>query len=153
MFTLRRLLPPLFLAFGAFLAPPAHAAGGGSTLPFNDALTLIQDNLTGPTANTIIVVLIIAALVTVGISREGSWLKPLGGCVVLCALLAKAATLPSVLGLGAATAAPFDYLVPSLLLSSTWLLATTGALYALYSWLAEGGRGNRRSAERLDVEA
>jgi len=119
-----RVLPLLLLAAGALFAAPANATSGGSTLPFNDALTLIQDNLTGPTANTIIVVLIIAALVTVGISREGSWLKPLGGCVVLCALLAKAATLPSVLGLGAATGTAYAYLLPSLAVSTAGMLAT-----------------------------
>jgi type IV secretory pathway VirB2 component (pilin) len=122
---IRFVLPCLSL-LGALTASPAHATSGGSTLPFNDALTLIQENLTGPTANTIIV----AALVTVGISREGSWLKPLGGAVILCALLAKAATLPSVLGLGSATALPYAYLVPAVLVSLVWL-ATTLALFLL----------------------
>jgi type IV secretory pathway VirB2 component (pilin) len=121
---------------GALTASPAHAASGGSTLPFNDALTLIQENLTGPTANTIIVVIIVAALVTVGISREGSWLKPLGGAVILCALLAKAATLPSVLGLGSATALPYAYLGPAVLVTLVWL-ATTLALFLLPSFLSE----------------
>ena len=128
-------------------AAPAHAASGGSTLPFNDALTLIQDNLTGPTANTIIIVIIVAALVTVGTSRDESWLKPLGKAVILCALLAKAATLPSVLGLGSATAIPEAYRLPALLLTLTWL-ATTAALFFLPSLLEEGSTANARAERR-----
>lgn len=131
-------LAPSLLAFGALLSAPAHAASGGSTLPFNDALTLVQENLTGPTANTIIVVLIVAALVTVGISREGSWLKPLGGCIILCALLAKAASVPSILGLGAATSAPYAYLLPMLGVASVWIL--TPAAFFLLPHLLRGRR-------------
>lgn len=142
-----RAVLALLSFLGILIASPAAAASGGSTLPFNDALTLIQDNLTGPTANTIIVVIIVAALVTVGISREGSWLKPLGSAVILCALLAKAATLPSVLGLGSATATPEAYRLPALLLTLTWL-ATTAALFFLPYYLGEGSADRARAEGR-----
>jgi type IV secretory pathway VirB2 component (pilin) len=112
--TLRRFALTLLLALAS--AFPAAAASGGSTLPFNEALTRIQENLTGPTANTVIVVLIIGALITIGVSRENGWMKGIGGAVILCACIAKAAAMPEILGLGTATATPYAYLVPQVLL-------------------------------------
>jgi type IV secretory pathway VirB2 component (pilin) len=142
-----RAVLALLSFLGVLIASPADAASGGSTLPFNDALTLIQDNLTGPTANTIIVVIIVAALVTVATGRDDSWVKPLGKAVIVCALLAKAATLPSVLGLGSATATPEAYRLPALLVTLTWL-ATTAALFFLPSFLREGSAARARAEGR-----
>ena len=122
----RRLVRPIVpLLLFAFLVKtsPALAAGGGSTLPFNDTLTLIQDNLTGPTANTIVVILIVCGLIAIGVSKETPWLKTLGGLAVICALIAKAATLPSALGLGSATGVAGSYRGPGALLSVAWLAA------------------------------
>ncbi|HET9211120.1 MAG TPA: TrbC/VirB2 family protein [Thermoanaerobaculia bacterium] len=121
-------LAALVLIAILFAPAPARAAGGGSTLPFNDTLTLIQDNLTGPTANTIVVLLIVCGLITVGISKETPWLRTLGGLAVICALIAKAATLPSSLGLGSANSVADSYLAPAALLSITWLIAAAAPL-------------------------
>jgi type IV secretory pathway VirB2 component (pilin) len=122
----------------SLVSAPAHAAGGGSTLPFNDTLTLIQDNLTGPTANTIVVILIVCGLIAIGVSKETPWLKTLGGLAVICALIAKAATLPSALGLGSATGTAGAYSSPAALLSLAWLAAAIAPLLALL-------KGERRS--------
>lgn len=117
---LAALLLPLIL-----LAPaPARAAGGGSTLPFNDPMTLIKDNLTGPTADTLVVIIIVCGLIAMGVSTEMPWLKTLGRMAVICALIAKAATLPSALGLGSATGAVDTYQGPEALLSIAWLAGT-----------------------------
>jgi type IV secretory pathway VirB2 component (pilin) len=130
---MRHRLPPaamlVLLTFAA--ARPAHAAGGGSSLPFNDTLTLVQENLTGPTANTIVVILIVCGLIAIGVSRETPWLKTLGGLVVICALIAKAATLPSALGLGSATATVGAYRLPASLLSVGWFVAVVTPLLPL----------------------
>jgi type IV secretory pathway VirB2 component (pilin) len=127
--------PRLFPMFSALLlllsllAPsPARAAGGGSTLPFNDPMTLIKDNLTGPTADTVVVIIIVCGLIAMGVSTETPWLKTLGRLAVICALIAKAATLPSALGLGSATGAVEAYRGPAALLSIAWL---TGAILVL----------------------
>lgn len=130
-----RLVPTLaaWIALSCLVAPlPAQAAGGGSTLPFNDTLTLIQDNLTGPTANTIVVILIVCGLIAMGVSRETPWLKTLGGLAIICALIAKAATLPSVLGLGSATAVAGAYRGPAALLSIAWLALTSLVLLLIF---------------------
>lgn len=111
---------------------PAHAAGGGSTLPFNDTLTLIQDNLTGPTANTIVVILIVCGLIAMGVSKESPWLKNLGGLAVICALIGKAATLPGALGLGSATGVAEAYRGPAALLSIAWFVAVIAPLLPLF---------------------
>ena len=116
------LLPALGL-----LASPAYAAGGGSTLPFNEALTTITDNLTGPTASTIIVALIVAALLTIGLSKE-PWLKTLGGAVVICALLAKVTSLPGILGLSAATGEADAFRYPAIALSAVVFLLLSAPL-------------------------
>jgi type IV secretory pathway VirB2 component (pilin) len=123
------LLLSLFLLPG--LAAPAHAAAGGSTLPFNEPLTLILDNLTGPTANVIIVVLILAGLVTVGLSRDQGWVKTLGGAVVIAALIAKSASLPGVLGLATATASETASPGPALLLAGGLFLVLAAPLILL----------------------
>jgi type IV secretory pathway VirB2 component (pilin) len=128
----RKLALVTLLLVSSLLPVPVHATTGGSTLPFNDALTTIQDNLTGPTANTIIVVILIASLVTVGMTREGSWLKPLGGAVILCALIAKAASLPGILGLGAATTVPYAYLPAAVWITSFWVLTPGALIYLAY---------------------
>jgi type IV secretory pathway VirB2 component (pilin) len=115
----------VLLLLGAALWPaPAHAAGGGTSLPFNDTLTLIQENLTGPTANTIVVMLIVAGLITVGVSKETPMLKHFGQLIIVVALLAKAATLPSALGLGSVTSRAHSFLVPGLAVSTAWFLFT-----------------------------
>jgi type IV secretory pathway VirB2 component (pilin) len=98
-----------FLAFLVFLAAaassPAHAAGGGSTLAFNDTLTTIQQNLTGPTANTIVVILFVGGLIGIGVSKDSAWMKTMGGIAVIAALIAKAPTVIDQLGIGGASAA------------------------------------------------
>ena len=140
----RRLIGMLavFLSFGSLLAPlPALAAGGGSTLPFNDTLTLIQDNLTGPTANTIVVILIVCGLIAMGVSKETPWLKTLGGLAVICALIAKAATLPSALGLGSATSVAGAYRWPAAVLSIGWLAAAVAVLLPLLTLRSSSARG------------
>jgi len=98
-----RRLASLLLLIPA-LATPAHAAAGGSSLPFNDPINTVLDNLTGPTANAIIVALIFAGLVTIGIGRDQTWIRTIGGVIVIGALMAKSASLPGILGLSAATA-------------------------------------------------
>jgi type IV secretory pathway VirB2 component (pilin) len=144
----RFLLPALFL-FGSVLAAtgPASAASGGSTLPFNDALTTIQDNLTGPTANTVIIVVIIAALITIAISKEAPMMKHMGQAVIVCALIAKAASLPSILGLGTATSVPYAWLPPAAGVAAVYALLASGLLFALP---ALGERKSRQSPRRLD---
>jgi type IV secretory pathway VirB2 component (pilin) len=107
---------------------PALAAGGGSTLPFNDTLTLIKDNLTGPTADTIVVILVVCGLIAMGVSKETPWLRHLGGLIVITALIGKAATLPSALGLGSATGVADAYRGPAALLSIAWLAASLALL-------------------------
>jgi type IV secretory pathway VirB2 component (pilin) len=104
------------------LAAPAHAAAGGSTLPFNEPITRIIDNLTGPTANAIIVAVIFAGLLTLALGRDQGWLKTIGGAVVIGALMAKAATLPGILGLSTATAETFQPGAALLLAGALFLL-------------------------------
>jgi type IV secretory pathway VirB2 component (pilin) len=140
---MRRILLLAATLFGSLLAAtgPASAASGGSTLPFNDALTTIQDNLTGPTANTVIIVVIIAALITIAISKEAPMMKHLGQAVIVCALIAKAASLPSILGLGTATAAPYAWLAPAGAAAALYVLFASSLLFVLPAL------GQRRSHE------
>lgn len=101
---MKRVLAVLLLLLPFFAADPAQAAAGGETLPFNEPITRIIDNLTGPTANAIIVVVFFAGLLTLALGRDQGWLKTLGGAIVIGALLAKSASLPGVLGVATATA-------------------------------------------------
>jgi len=132
----QRFAPALtVLLFVLILAPlPARAAGGGSTLPFNEPLTLIKDNLTGPTADTLVVLIIVCGLIAMGVSTETPWLKNLGRMAVLCALIAKAATLPSAIGLGSATGAGEAYRGPAALLSIAWLAGTIVVLLPILNF-------------------
>lgn len=137
----RRLFLLLMLGL---LASPAYAAGGGSTLPFNEALTTITDNLTGPTASTIIVALIVAALLTIGLSKE-PWLKTLGGAVVICALLAKVTSLPGILGLSAATGEADAFRLPAFALSAmVFLLLAASLIPFLIGVCRSSGARNER---------
>jgi type IV secretory pathway VirB2 component (pilin) len=109
------LLLPVFAA-------PAHAAAGGESLPFNEPITKIVENLTGPTANAIIIVVFFAGLLTLALGRDQGWLKTLGGAIVIAALMAKTASLPGVLGLGSATAEAVSPWPPLLLAAALFLL-------------------------------
>ena len=126
-------------------AAPAAATGGGDELPFNAGMTTIANNLSGPTATTICVVLFIAGLLTVGVTREsGGAIKTIGWVVAICACIAKAPQLMSTLGLTGTTA---------LFEASTWswmaacsigysVLLPTAILWTLRS------EGERRSPSR-----
>jgi len=116
----RLLFAALLLSFGLVNAAPAHATGSGSSLPFNEPLTLIKENLTGPTADTIVALLLVCGLIAVGVSKETPWLKTIGGLAVICALIAKAGTLPSALGISSA-AGSCDSRMAALALSILWL--------------------------------
>lgn len=137
----RRPLPFALLAT-LLTAAPAAATGGGDELPFNAGLTTIANNLSGPTATTVCVVLFIAGLLTVGVNRESSTaIKTLGWLVVICACIAKAPQLMSILGLTGTTAFPD---------ASTW--GWMAALSTGYSILLPAGicwalrsEGERRS--------
>lgn len=120
----RLVFATLLLSLGLLGPSPVHAAGGGSTLPFNEPLTMIKDNLTGPTADTIVALLLVCGLIAVGVSKETPWLKTIGGLAVICALIAKAGTLPSSLGLGSA-AGDCDSRIAAFVLSILWLAATS----------------------------
>jgi type IV secretory pathway VirB2 component (pilin) len=120
----RLVFAALLLSLCLLGSSPVHAAGGGSTLPFNEPLTLIKENLTGPTADTIVALLLVCGLIAVGVSKETPWLKTIGGLAVICALIAKASTLPSALGLGSA-AGNCDARMAALALSILWLFAVS----------------------------
>jgi type IV secretory pathway VirB2 component (pilin) len=114
------LLPLLF----PLLVAPAQAAAGGSSLPFNEPITTVVENLTGPTASSIIIIVFFAGLLTLALGRDQGWLKVLGGAIVIGALMAKSASLPGVLGLSAATSKPVFPLAGLLLAAGLFLIAT-----------------------------
>jgi type IV secretory pathway VirB2 component (pilin) len=116
----RRLAPTLLLL--PLLSAPAHATGGGTVLPFNDTLSLIQDNITGPTANTVVVVVFVGGLIGLAVSRENAWLKVLGGIAIICALIAKAPAVMTALGLGGAPLQPFTYASAQVLVCTAFAL-------------------------------
>lgn len=124
----RRLILFLLLVLLAGLSAPARAAAGGETLPFNEPITKVVDNLTGPTANAVIVVIFFAGLVSIGIGRDQPWVKTLGGALVIVALLAKTPSLPGILGVGTATAADPASPLAALALASGLFAVVTAPL-------------------------
>jgi TrbC/VIRB2 pilin len=91
---------------------PAHAAGGGTSLAFNDTLETIYSNLSGPTANIVCGCLVVSGLIGLAVSRESGWLKTIGGLAIVVACIAKAPTLMSQLGLGGAGSTPDTWVAP-----------------------------------------
>jgi hypothetical protein len=71
-----------------------------------------------------VALLLVCGLIAVGVSKETPWLKTIGGLAVICALIAKAGTLPSSLGLGSA-AGDCDSRIAAFALSLLWLAATS----------------------------
>jgi type IV secretory pathway VirB2 component (pilin) len=82
---------------------PAHASGGGTTLAFNDTLTTLQENLTGPTATTVCAILVVAGLIGLAVGKDNNIIKTTGVLAITVACIAKAPTLMTQLGLGGAT--------------------------------------------------
>lgn len=97
-----KLLTPILLAS---LPSAAHAAAGGEVLPFNDTLTLIQSNLSGPTANTIAFIIAFGGVVSIGLSKHNEFLKPIGQTLLAVVLIAKLPAFLTAIGLVGATGA------------------------------------------------
>ncbi len=104
-----KLLPGIFL--GA-LPSAAHAAAGGEVLPFNDTLSLIQSNLSGPTANTIAFIIAFGGVVSLGFSRQNEILKPIGTTLLAVVLIAKLPAFLTAIGLVGASGAGAPFYLP-----------------------------------------
>ena len=94
---LRHLL--FFTAVFLLASVPAHAGTGGSDMPWNGPLTKIQDNLTGPTAKAIAVVLFVIAGAVWGFSNHERGATRLAQAILGAALLLAAPTILDTLGI------------------------------------------------------
>jgi type IV secretion system protein VirB2 len=88
-----------FAALFLLAAVPAYAGTGGSDMPWNGPLTKIQDNLTGPTAKAIAVVLFVIAGAVWGFSNHERGATRLAQAILGAALLLAAPTILDVLGI------------------------------------------------------
>jgi type IV secretory pathway VirB2 component (pilin) len=110
----------VLLALLPLYAFPAHASGGGTTLAFNDTLTTLQENLTGPTATTVCAILVVAGLISVAVGKDNNMMKTIGVLAITVACIAKAPTLMTQLGLGGATGRPNTWGWSACLLLAAW---------------------------------
>jgi type IV secretion system protein TrbC len=94
---LRHLL--FFAAAFLLVSVPAYAGTGGSDMPWNGPLTKIQENLTGPTAKAIAVVLFVIAGAVWGFSNHERGATRLAQAILGAALLLAAPTILDVLGI------------------------------------------------------
>jgi type IV secretion system protein TrbC len=92
----------LFAAALILASVPAYAGTGGSDMPWNGPLTKIQDNLTGPTAKAIAVVLFVIAGAVWGFSNHERGATRLAQAILGAALLLAAPTILDTLGISGA---------------------------------------------------
>jgi len=71
----RALAAPAFLAAGVVFAGPASAATGGATMPWDNILTTVQQDLTGPVAVAIGVICCVVFGLSMAFGHEGSAMK------------------------------------------------------------------------------
>jgi hypothetical protein len=123
-----RIVPRLLLGLLLGAIPSiAHASAGGEVLPFNDTFSLIQSNLSGPTANTIAFIVAFGGVVAIGLSKQSEILKPIGTTLLVVVLIAKLPAVLGAIGLTGATGAMVPFYVP--LIPSAVLAVIALALY------------------------
>ncbi len=86
---IRRGLVRFLVAFAFLLIPaaPASASGfGGPDMPWNTPLQNLLDNLSGPTAQTIGMLMFVIGALTWGFSRNEEHVRRFGGAVFGCAV-------------------------------------------------------------------
>lgn len=91
-----------FAALFLLASVPAYAGtggSGGSTMPWNGPLTKIQDDLTGPTAKAISVILFVIAGAVWGFSNHERGATRLAQAILGAALLLAAPTIIETLGI------------------------------------------------------
>ena len=135
-----RFVPRLLLGIllGA-LPSAAHASAGGEVLPFNDTFSLIQSNLSGPTANTIAFIVAFGGVVAIGLSKQSEILMPIGKTLLVVVFIAKLPAILGAIGLAGATGAMVPFYVPLI----PPVILTAVAL-ALYFAPARGANGVRQ---------
>lgn len=87
--TIHRGLVRFLVAFALLLisAAPAWASGfGGPDMPWNTPLQNLLDNLSGPTAQTIGMLMFVIGALTWGFSRNEEHVRRFGGAVFGCAV-------------------------------------------------------------------
>jgi hypothetical protein len=98
---------------------------------------LIADNISGPTANTVVVIVFICGLIGMAVSRENAWMKTLGGIALISALIAKAPAVMTALGLGGATSSPYLFLYAQVIATAILALSAGLVLFPLCHALGE----------------
>ena len=99
-----RISPVVFVAVFASLAfaSTAHAATGGTALPWNTPLEKLLDNLTGPTGKTLAALMIAIGGVIWGFTRHEEGARRLGQAIVAIGLIYGAVGLITTLGFSGA---------------------------------------------------
>ncbi len=98
-FALRFVLLLLVLTFGA--AIPASASEGGASMPWDDGLRALKENITGPLATTVVIIAMAGAGIMWAFSEHQTGFKQLskvilGGSIAVFAV--QAVTSLGVLG-------------------------------------------------------
>jgi type IV secretion system protein VirB2 len=86
----------------AMTASPAWAAGGGSTMPWDEPLTRLVNNLTGTTARLLVTTAVVGAGLLWAFTRNEEGLKKLGQIAFGGAIALGAATMMANLGFAGA---------------------------------------------------
>jgi len=92
----RRVLLVLGLILVA--GSPAFASTGGTDLPWNSALRVIQENLTGPTATVLSALLIAIGGIWWGFTSHERGASRIGQAIVACGLMLQAGNVVTTLG-------------------------------------------------------
>lgn len=101
MRTLKRSLVPsaFFFAFAVVHGPAAWAGGaGGPEMPWNAPLQNLLDNLSGPTAVTIGMLMFVIGAVMWGFSRNEEHIRKFGGTIIGVAIAVGVVNLFNALG-------------------------------------------------------